>query len=67
MLALRPWSAYELTRQMRRSLDYCWPKAESVLHGEPKRLVQLGLAAARREQLEALLSRMEELWASQSA
>jgi PadR family transcriptional regulator, regulatory protein AphA len=49
MLALRPWSAYELTRQMRRSLDYCWPKAESVLYGEPKRLVQLGLATATRE------------------
>jgi PadR family transcriptional regulator, regulatory protein AphA len=49
MLALRPWSAYELTRQMRRSLDYCWPKAESVLYGEPKRLVRLGLATAKRE------------------
>jgi PadR family transcriptional regulator AphA len=34
---------------MRRSLDYCWPKAESVLYGEPKRLVQLGLATATRE------------------
>jgi PadR family transcriptional regulator, regulatory protein AphA len=49
MLALRPWSAYELTRQMRRSLDYCWPKAESVLYDEPKRLVRLGLASAGRE------------------
>lgn len=49
MLALRPWSAYELTQQMRRSLDYCWPKAESVLYGEPKRLVRLGLATAKRE------------------
>jgi DNA-binding PadR family transcriptional regulator len=49
MLAVRPWSAYELTRQMRRSLDYCWPKAESVLYSEPKRLVQLGLATAKRE------------------
>jgi DNA-binding PadR family transcriptional regulator len=44
MLALRPWSAYELTKQMRRSLAYCWPKAESVLYDEPKRLVRLGLA-----------------------
>jgi DNA-binding PadR family transcriptional regulator len=43
MLSVRPWSAYELTRQMRRSLAYCWPKAESVLYGEPKRLVRLGL------------------------
>jgi PadR family transcriptional regulator, regulatory protein AphA len=49
MLALRPWTAYELTRQLRRSLSYCWPKAESVLYEEPKRLVRLGLATAQRE------------------
>jgi PadR family transcriptional regulator, regulatory protein AphA len=49
MLALRPWSAYELTRQLRRSLDYCWPTAESVWYSEPKRLVRLGLATAGRE------------------
>jgi PadR family transcriptional regulator AphA len=49
MLSLRPWTAYELTRQLRRSLDLCWPKAESVLYDEPKRLVRLGLATARRE------------------
>jgi PadR family transcriptional regulator AphA len=49
MLAVRPWSAYELTKQMRRSLAYCWPKAESVLYDEPKRLVRLGLASARDE------------------
>jgi PadR family transcriptional regulator AphA len=45
MLAVRPWSAYELTKQMRRSLAYCWPKAESVLYDEPKRLLRLGLAS----------------------
>ena len=49
MLAVRPWSAYELTKQMRRSLAYCWPKAESVLYDEPKRLVKLGLARATQE------------------
>lgn len=46
MLAVRPWSAYELTKQMRRSLAFCWPKAESVLYDEPKRLVRLGLASS---------------------
>jgi PadR family transcriptional regulator AphA len=46
MLAVQPWSAYELTKQMRRSLAFCWPKAESVLYDEPKRLVRLGLAIA---------------------
>ena len=50
LLALREWSAYELTQQLRRSLDWCWPTAESVWYGEPKRLVRLGLATARREQ-----------------
>jgi PadR family transcriptional regulator AphA len=49
MLALRPWTAYELTQQLRRSLTYCWPKAESVLYDEPKRLVRLGLATAHQE------------------
>jgi PadR family transcriptional regulator AphA len=49
MLALRPWSAYELTQQARRSLNYCWPTAESVLYSEPKRLVRLGLATSKRQ------------------
>jgi PadR family transcriptional regulator, regulatory protein AphA len=49
MLALRPWSAYELTQQARRGLRYCWPTAESVLYHEPKRLVRLGLATAKRQ------------------
>ncbi len=49
LLALRPWTAYELTQQLGRSLRYCWPKAESVLYDEPKRLVRLGLATVREE------------------
>jgi DNA-binding PadR family transcriptional regulator len=49
MLALRPWSAYELTQQMRRSLNYCLPTVESVLYHEPKRLVRHGLVSAKRE------------------
>ena len=49
MLALRPWSAYELTQQMRRSLNYCLPTVESVLYQEPKRLVRHGLVSAKRE------------------
>jgi DNA-binding PadR family transcriptional regulator len=49
MLAIRPWTGYELTQQMRRSLDYCWPKADSVLYEEPRRLVAAGLARATSE------------------
>jgi DNA-binding PadR family transcriptional regulator len=49
MLSLRSWTGYELTQQMRRSLDYCWPKTESVLYDEPRRLVSLGFARAKSE------------------
>ncbi|SHN47019.1 PadR family transcriptional regulator [Cryptosporangium aurantiacum] len=44
LLAVQPWTAYELTQQMRRSLHYVWPKSESVLYTEPKKLVEAGLA-----------------------
>jgi DNA-binding PadR family transcriptional regulator len=49
MLAVRPWSAYELNKQLRRGLAYCWPKAQSVLYDEPKRLAALGWARSRSE------------------
>ena len=32
-----------------QGLDFCWPTSESVLYQEPKRLVRLGLATAKRE------------------
>ncbi|MEJ2856142.1 MULTISPECIES: PadR family transcriptional regulator [unclassified Saccharothrix] len=49
LLALRRWSTYELARQMRRSIRYYWPRAESHLYEEPKKLVALGFATATRE------------------
>ena len=49
LLALRSWTGYELTQQARRSLAFCWPKEESVLYEEPRRLVARGLARSRRE------------------
>lgn len=49
LLNLRPHSAYELARQSRRSLRYLWPKAESRLYEEPKRLVREGLVELRTE------------------
>lgn len=45
-LALGPWPAYELTREMRRNLHYFWPRAESGIYAEAKRLVELELASA---------------------
>lgn len=44
LLNIKPWSAYELTQQAQRSLRYAWPKSESHLYAEPKRLVRLGFA-----------------------
>jgi DNA-binding PadR family transcriptional regulator len=49
ILALRDHSTYDLTRQMRMSLHYLWPRAESNVYAEPKRLVAAGLATAREE------------------
>ncbi len=49
LLALRPWTTYELTRQVRRSLHWFWPRAERKLYDEPKALVAQGLATAVRE------------------
>jgi PadR family transcriptional regulator, regulatory protein AphA len=46
LLATQPWSTYALARQMRRSLHHIWPRAESNIYAEPKRLVELGLAKA---------------------
>lgn len=50
LLALRSWTAYELTQQMRRALRWAWPRSEANLYGEVKRLVPRGLAVAVDEQ-----------------
>ena len=47
MLALRPWTPYELTQQFLRSLSWCWPVSERLLYTEPERLVAGGLAEIR--------------------
>lgn len=49
LLAVEPWSTYELTKQMDRSLGRIWPRAQSKLYEEPKKLVEHGLARARTE------------------
>ncbi|HEX2302479.1 MAG TPA: PadR family transcriptional regulator [Gaiella sp.] len=49
LLAIRPWSTYDLAKQLRRSLHFYWPRAESNLYAEPKRLVEAGLAEAHDE------------------
>lgn len=49
LLAIRPWSGYELTQQATRSLRFAWPKSERLLYSEPKKLVAHGMATARSE------------------
>jgi len=49
LLALRPWTTYELAQQMDRALGQFWPRAESRLYEEPKKLVAHGLAKASSE------------------
>jgi DNA-binding PadR family transcriptional regulator len=49
LLALRPWTTYELAQQVRRSLAWFWPRTERKLYDEPKRLVAAGYATAREE------------------
>ncbi|MCK1819458.1 PadR family transcriptional regulator, partial [Streptomyces sp. XM83C] len=48
LLAVRPWSTYELARQMDRSLGRIWPRAQSKIYEEPKKLVRHRLARAER-------------------
>jgi DNA-binding PadR family transcriptional regulator len=49
-LALRPsWSTYELAQQMKRSTRHYWPRAESKIYEEPKKLVAHGYATASQE------------------
>ena len=45
LLAIRPWTTYELAKQMQRSVHWFWPRAERKLYEEPKRLAALGLAS----------------------
>jgi PadR family transcriptional regulator AphA len=49
LLALRPWTTYELAQQMQRALGQFWPRAASKLYEEPKKLVAHGHATANVE------------------
>lgn len=49
LLAVRSWTGYELTQQLRRSLRFVWPSSEGHLYREQKRLVALGWAAVEKE------------------
>jgi len=46
LLAVKPWTTHELVRQVDRSLRRMWPRAQSKLYEEPKKLVAHGFARA---------------------
>jgi DNA-binding PadR family transcriptional regulator len=49
LLAVKPWTTYELAQQMDRALGQFWPRAESKIYEEPKKLVAHGLARTSSE------------------
>lgn len=49
LLAIQPWTTYELARQMERTLNRVWPRARSRLYNEPPKLVAHGLAVATKD------------------
>ena len=46
LLAVKPWTTHDLVQQVDRSLRRMWPRAQSKLYEEPKKLVAHGLARA---------------------
>ena len=48
-VAVRPWSAYELAEQRVRYFRYVWPRAESAIYREVKRLSKMGLLEGTKE------------------
>ena len=51
LIAVRPHSSYELAKAMGLSVGRVWPRAESKLFEEPKKLVEHGYAKARQERI----------------
>jgi DNA-binding PadR family transcriptional regulator len=46
LLAVKPWTTHELVQQVDRSLRRIWPRSQSKLYEEPKKLVAHGFARA---------------------
>jgi DNA-binding PadR family transcriptional regulator len=49
LLAIKPWTTYELAKQMEVSLRNFWPRAERKLYEEPRKLVAHQLATVQHE------------------
>jgi len=48
LLGVRPWSTYELTKQVDRTFRWYWRRRDSLVYAEVKNLVEHGLATARK-------------------
>jgi PadR family transcriptional regulator, regulatory protein AphA len=48
-VAVHSWSTYELAQQRVRYFRYVWPRAESAIYREVKRLSSMGLLDGRKE------------------
>lgn len=48
-VAVHPWSSYDLAQQRVRYFRYVWPRAESAIYREVKRLAAMGLIDGNRE------------------
>jgi PadR family transcriptional regulator AphA len=48
-VAVHPWSTYELAQQRVRYFRYVWPRAESAIYREVKRLSSMGLLEGETE------------------
>jgi PadR family transcriptional regulator, regulatory protein AphA len=48
-VAVHPWSTYELAQQRVRYFRYVWPRAESAIYREVKRLSTMGLLDGKKE------------------
>ena len=46
LLAVKPWTTHELVQQIDRTMRRIWPRAQSKLYEEPKKLVAHGYARA---------------------
>ncbi|MGH2789268.1 MAG: PadR family transcriptional regulator [Actinomycetota bacterium] len=48
-VAVHPWSTYELAKQRVRYFRYVWPRAESAVYREVKRLSAMGLLTGKKD------------------
>jgi DNA-binding PadR family transcriptional regulator len=48
-VSVHPWSTYELAQQRVRYFRYVWPRAESAIYREVKRLSSMGLLEGKKE------------------